>query len=154
MGSGTDRPASQALIATILSEYHEPHRKDLMRLNELVGHSGDGILAATFLEFRALLEMHMFKEEMRAFPMIEQGSSNLLGELAEDLMREHDLIREKAAHMKSALSQFVLADPSAADSELQLRAETFFLALDEHSRIEDDELFGGLLDSRIAHPIA
>jgi hypothetical protein len=43
-------------------------------------------------ELRAIgnaLEQHMFKEEMRLFPMMEQGGNTLIGLLIEDLHREH-----------------------------------------------------------------
>jgi len=75
-----------ALIALILERYHEPHRADLERLFGIAQKLAEEDLAAEVAALQELLELHMFKEEARAFPMIEQGGSGLLGHLAADMM--------------------------------------------------------------------
>ena len=45
----------------------------------------------------------MFKEEMRLFPMMEQGGNTLIGLLIEDLHREH-VAHEKAMNALSSLA--------------------------------------------------
>lgn len=130
-----------ALIDHIHTRFHEGHRQALPELLAMVATVeargiGDGLVA----ELRAIgnaLEQHMIKEEMRLFPMMEQGGNTLIVLLIEDLHREHvahghamDAVRAHLhmlteAHSKDlALQQLIRAlDDLARELALHLRAE-------------------------------
>jgi pimeloyl-ACP methyl ester carboxylesterase len=88
-----------ALIDRIQSRFHEGHRQALPELLAMAANVeacgiGDGLVEALHAIGDAL-EQHMFKEEMRLFPMMEQGGNTLIGLLIEDLHREH-VVHENA----------------------------------------------------------
>ena len=139
---------SAALIESILKAYHEPHRKDLTVLLRLSERLGESRLIDAVSELSELLENHMFKEEMRAFPMIEQGSSALLGELAEDMMREHLIISEKVGKLRELVSNLNPERETKVFGEFQSRLNQFLAQLEEHASVEDEKLFGPALSMR------
>lgn len=154
MSEDNSRPQCQALIAEIVSTYHEAHRRDLPTLLALSQGLDNAVLAHGFSALRELLEMHMFKEEMRTFPMLQQGSSALLGELADNMMSEHDLIRARVDELQQCLAALSAQDTRPLLAQLMGEAGRFFEQLEEHARIEDEQLFGPLLARRSSTPIA
>lgn len=148
MNSATSADRS-ALIKLILERYHEPHREDLARLRKLAEELANADLEADVVALHELLELHMFKEEMRAFPMIEQGSSGLMGHLAADMMEEHERVEALSAQLQQRIFALPRDGAGSSLSELNAVATRFFSDLAEHARLEDDRLFRPLL----THPI-
>jgi len=142
-----------ALIALILERYHEPHRADLERLQEIALELAEEVLAGEVAALRELLELHMFKEEMRAFPMIEQGGSGLLGHLAADMMEEHERIERQAGQLERRIAALAPADRGNGIAELHGVASRFFSDLAAHARLEDEQLFRPLLARRTRAPV-
>jgi regulator of cell morphogenesis and NO signaling len=135
-----------ALIEHIVTRYHEGHRRALPALLALAARvEAPGIGPGLADDLRAIgqaLEQHMFKEEMRLFPMMEQGGNTLIGRLIEDLHREH-------VDHEAAMDSF---RTRLHDSQAACVGEPTFLALVEgidafaaelaaHIRAEDSELF-------------
>jgi regulator of cell morphogenesis and NO signaling len=112
--------AARALIAHIVERFHETHRRDLRMIATLareLGPSGAD-LAEHLASMAAALELHMFKEEMRLFPMMEQGGGPMIGLLIDDLERDHRA-HEQAVSQLEALTAALSADPDhegAADA--------------------------------------
>lgn len=145
MSSETARQAS-ALIDHIQTRFHDGHRQALPELLAMAAMVeargvGDGLVDA----LRAIgdaLEQHMFKEEMRLFPMMEQGGNTLIGRLIEDLQHEHVAHESAMDGLRARLG--TLADVQGAGAVLEpfrrgLDGLASELAL--HIRAEDEELF-------------
>jgi regulator of cell morphogenesis and NO signaling len=135
-----------ALIEHIQTRFHEGHRRalpELLRLAEAV--EARGIDEGLGDELRAIgnaLELHMFKEEMRLFPMMEQGGNTLIGRLIEDLQREH--VEHKGAMNVFRARLAALSEASSVDPALQQLVQgvdDLTNELASHMRAEDDELF-------------
>jgi regulator of cell morphogenesis and NO signaling len=137
---------AQALIEQIQSRYHDAHRQalpPLLAMAQAVEAGGglDGITA----DFQALadtLELHMFKEEMRLFPMMEQGGNTLIEQLIDDLHAEHaehdDMLHglqgrlDAVGTTQAAHPAFVALRQAFHDLRNELR---------EHIQAEDEVLF-------------
>lgn len=136
-----DTPAADdapALIAHIVERFHETHRRELPALLALAGEAGASAaaLAEHLASMAGALELHMFKEEMRLFPMMEQGGSTLIGLLIDDLAREHRAHDEAIARLEA------LAGALPATAGVLRAGVTRFVAdLGEHMRLEDEVLF-------------
>jgi regulator of cell morphogenesis and NO signaling len=135
-----------ALAAFIVERFHEAHRRDLPRVIELAGrvvdHDASPALRVRLRRMAADLEAHMFKEEMRLFPMIEQGGGPLLGHLIDDMVGEHRQHEEAVAEVRGLLAAAAAA-PGAEAGMASLRSaiEALFTDLAEHVRLEDEVLF-------------
>jgi regulator of cell morphogenesis and NO signaling len=155
MTSTTPRDALE-LIEYVLERFHETHRRELpeilglARALEAAVGPADGLnelaeLAELTKQLKTMgnaLEEHMFKEEMRLFPMMEQGGNSLIGHLIDDMHAEHLSHRDEIARIELRLSR--LAVPAGAESELlALRAAVaqLFDDLAQHIDVEDDVLF-------------
>jgi hypothetical protein len=79
------------LIAHILARFHETHRAELPELVALAKAHAPGLLGP-LQDLAVALELHMFKEEARLFPMMEQGGNTLIGHLIEDLTAEWSVL--------------------------------------------------------------
>ncbi|MBB1073984.1 hemerythrin domain-containing protein, partial [Rhodoferax sp. 4810] len=96
-------------------------------------------------ELQALLvelEAHMFKEEMRLFPMMEQGGNTLIGLLIDDMMQEHARHSLDTADMTARLNALVV--PQAQQTTLaSVKAgwQAFLVELAKHVAAEDEALF-------------
>lgn len=134
-----------ALIAHVLDRFHEGHRRDLPPLiaqaRALAPRVADHLSAMA----RAL-ELHMFKEEARLFPMMEQGGHALIGLLVDDLDAEH------RAHEVAIDALLALVWEPAAES-LREPVQRFVNELQAHVRIEDDVLFRRFPRDRALRPI-
>jgi regulator of cell morphogenesis and NO signaling len=132
------------LIAHILERFHDTHRRELPGLVALARELGaSGAELAGHLDTMAkALDLHMFKEEMRLFPMIEQGGSPLIGHLIDDLAREHRAHDEAIARLEELLAALHVA-PEHVGIAGALRAGVAKLVDDlrQHMHAEDDVLF-------------
>lgn len=133
-----------ALTAHIVERFHETHLRELALLVSLaheLGASGAD-LAEHLASMTSLLERHMFKEEMRLFPMMEQGGNTLIGLLIDDLVREHRAHEEAVARLE-ALTAGLSVLPGREDTTGALRTGVAKLVADlaEHVRLEDEVLF-------------
>jgi regulator of cell morphogenesis and NO signaling len=145
MPNDTARRAS-ALIERIQTTYHDRHRESLPPLLAMAAAlEARGLAEGITAELRAIgdaLEQHMFKEEMRLFPMMEQGGNTLIVQLMDDLHREHDE-HSTALHTWSANLAMLTPPPDGQAGLQALRDATQALLaeLEEHIRTENDELF-------------
>jgi regulator of cell morphogenesis and NO signaling len=133
-----------ALIAHVVERFHETHRRELRTLSALAREPGarGGDLAEHLAAMTTALELHMFKEEMRLFPLMEQGGGALIGLLIDDLERDHRA-HEQAISRLEALSSGLAATPEGAGAADALRAGVNKLVADlrAHMRLEDEVLF-------------
>lgn len=137
---------SAAQIEHILSEFHESHRRDLPALISLARQlPATGTTPSFADELQALmvdLEAHMFKEEMRLFPMMEQGGNTLIGLLIDDLMQEHARHSHHTPQMSARLAALqVPPEHEATLSALTTGWQAFLAELAKHVAAEDDALF-------------
>lgn len=137
---------ASALIEHICTRFHEGHRRALPPLLALTGQvEAQGIALDLTSELRAIgeaLEQHMFKEEMRLFPMMEQGGNTLIGRLIEDLHREHVDHDAAMGGFRARLQGLEAAcgsEPSI--QELVKGVDALAIELAAHIRAEDSELF-------------
>jgi regulator of cell morphogenesis and NO signaling len=134
------------LIEHVLERFHETHRRELPEILRLArGLEAAGGLEGVTEQLKVMgdaLESHMFKEEMRLFPMMEQGGNSLIGHLIYDMHAEHLTHRDEITRIESLLS--CLSAPAGAEIQLlALRAAVakLFDDLDQHIAIEDGVLF-------------
>lgn len=153
--SSSKRHDAAKLIAYVLDRFHETHRRELpeiLRLARALQATGaPPDLADHFAALGEALESHMFKEEMRLFPMMEQGGSSLIGHLIDDMHAEHLAHQEKMARSEALLSGL----PAKLKAETEFAAlrsavDKLFGDLAEHIRVEDDLLFPMFVPPRSA----
>ncbi len=145
MRHDTARRASH-LIEHILTRFHECHRRELPALLVMAGAlEARGLAGGVGDDLRALgdaLERHMFKEEMRLFPMMEQGGNTLIGQLIADLHLEHVEHDDAMARLQARLAGLTAvhgADPGL--DSLRHAVDKLSDDLAQHIHAEDDELF-------------
>lgn len=136
----------EALIAHICDRFHETHRRELPAIlalaRDIEACGAPSGLARSLAAMAMDLEMHMFKEEMRLFPMIEQGGNTLLWQLVDAMRAEHLGQRDQIRQLQSGLS--LLAVPAGCEArlaELRQAAGKLFADLIEHMEVEDQVLF-------------
>mgnify|MGYP000205072840 FL=1 len=137
---------ASAQIDHILTRFHETHRRELPELQakanalEALG-LGPG-LGAEVQAMAQALERHMFKEEMRLFPMMAQGGNTLIGHLIEDLQIDHVEHGDVLGALQARLDG-LRAEPAAEPALAALRQAfaKFSADLREHARTEDELLF-------------
>ena len=136
----------EALIAHICERFHETHRRELPPIvalaRDIEARGAPSGLAQALADTAAELEMHMFKEEMRLFPMMEQGGNTLLWQLVDAMCAEHLGQRDQIRQLQSGLSLLVVpAGCEALLAELRQTAGKLFADLIEHMDVEDEVLF-------------
>jgi regulator of cell morphogenesis and NO signaling len=137
---------ASALIDHIQTRYHEGHRRALPELLIMASALeargvADGIVHALQL-FGAQLEQHMFKEEMRLFPMMEQGGNTLIGQLIADLHREHVEHGDTMQSLRDCIRGLEsLPDADPVLLKLAQGIHTPASELKQHIDTEDDVLF-------------
>lgn len=134
------------LIEYILSEFHEKHRHDLPELIGLAQSLPASPDSPSFAEeLQGLmdeLEAHMFKEEMRLFPMMEQGGNTLMQLLVDDMMQEHVRHGVDTAAMTARLNALVVPQAQQATlAQVKVGWQAFLVELAKHVAAEDDALF-------------
>ena len=141
-------PAAQAatLIEHIQTRYHDTHRRSLALLLPLASQAVALGLEVGLVEQLAsignALEQHMFKEEMRLFPMMEQGGNTLIGRLIEDLHREHGEHLPAVQELQGQLRATDATGPAQPIlAQLVQGVDDFARELAEHIRLEDEVLF-------------
>lgn len=135
-----------ALIEHIQTRFHEGHRRALPELLTLAAAvEAQGIGAGLVDALRAIsheLEQHMFKEEMRLFPMMEQGGNTLIERLIDDLHQEHVAHEEGIASLQALVRELAQAyRTGVALQALAQGVDEFAGELISHIRAEDEELF-------------
>ena len=135
-----------ALIDHIQTRFHDGHRRDLPALLALAAEvEACGIGAELVDALRTIgdhLELHMFKEEMRLFPMMEQGGNTLIERLIEDLHREHGAHLPAALALRSEARRLQARGAShPALHQFVQGIDDFVCELAEHIRLEDEVLF-------------
>jgi regulator of cell morphogenesis and NO signaling len=139
------------LVRHIVDHFHADHRRDLPRIVELAGALPPGVpaeqLAERLLRLSIDLESHQFKEEMRLFPMIEQGGSPLLGHLVDDMMAEHRAHEHAIGELRGCYDRLPDATRNgAAGRALKSALDGFFAELADHVHAEDEVLFSRFAD--------
>lgn len=134
------------LVAHILTHFHEIHRRELPGIVALARRLDDGgatpALADEIDSLAQALEMHMFKEEMRLFPMMEQGGNTLIPQLIDDMQAEHLCHADVTADLRRRMAA-LQAPAGAAPEVAALRAALgkLFDDLEQHVHVEDELLF-------------
>lgn len=133
------------LVEHVLERFHEAHRRDLPRIvalaHDVEAGAGPAGFAAPFAALAEALEMHMFKEEMRLFPMMEQGGNSLIVRLIDDMQAEHGLHGDEIAHIEALLQAVPAAGAGSALASLRTAWTGFLADLAEHTQLEDERLF-------------
>lgn len=144
--SGPDQHVVEELIGRILDRFHDTHRRELPVIvglaSEVEAHGLTPGLAEALQGLAEALDQHMFKEEARLFPMMQQGGNNLIEALMDDMHSEHlahaALLRDLEARVSGA-SAPAGAEEAARALQAAWRKLTDDLA--EHVRLEDEVLF-------------
>ena len=134
------------MIEHIQTRYHDAHRRALGLLvaqaGQLTALGPDVGLLEHLVSIGEALEQHMFKEEMRLFPMMEQGGNTLIRHLIVDLHREHGDHLPALQDFQRQLRAIQAAGPM---HERLVRfihgVDDFAGELAEHIRLEDEVLF-------------
>jgi regulator of cell morphogenesis and NO signaling len=134
------------LIDHNLTRFHEIHRRELPVIvalaRELEGTGATPTLADDLDVMANALEMHMFKEEMRLFPMMEQGGNTLIAHLIADMRAEHLSHANVVAELEGRMADLV----APAGTEPEVAALSGALAklfddLKQHVHLEEEVLF-------------
>lgn len=139
-------PTVDALIDHILTRYHETHRREMPVIVQLArGMDLSGVaprLADDLAALTKALDLHMFKEEMRLFPMMEQGGNTLISRLIDDMQSEHLRHAETVAALEQQVA--TLRGMLSADPKLQALVGALGKLtsdLRQHMQLEDEVLF-------------
>ena len=88
------------------------------------------------------LEMHMFKEEMRLFPMMEQGGNTLIVHLIDDMQAEHLDHADVVAELEHRMADLVAPAGTEPDvAALRAAVAKLFDDLAQHVQLEETVLF-------------
>jgi regulator of cell morphogenesis and NO signaling len=133
--------STNALLAQIIDRFHEGHRRDLGALIEQA-QALDAVGAVPAVTdavaaFAEALEQHMFKEEARLFPMMEQGGNTLIVHLIDAMRAEYRGHEEHAAALQALVDDLTV--PAAVPFRATFAALLTELA--EHVRAEEEILF-------------
>lgn len=133
--------AACRLIEQIETRFHEGHRRAFEPLRAQGAAAGPE-LAAEMQQLFAALAQHMFKEEMRLFPMMQQGGHRLIVQLIDDLHADHADHGAAMAALCGRL-QGLATDPAraAALQPLQQGLQALASELALHIQTEEEQLF-------------
>lgn len=136
----------QELVDHIIANFHDAHRRDLAVIMSLAGAVETCVpgssIGASLSVMRKILEQHMFKEEMRLFPLMLQGGNGLIGRLLDDMQAEHNEHRRTARSLRVAMAELLATGAAAQEIALLHDAVMRLLeSLEQHMSIEDDVLF-------------
>jgi regulator of cell morphogenesis and NO signaling len=151
-GAVSDVPQdSAALIAHILTRYHETHRRELPELVRLAAkvearHAGHPAvprgLQQLLQDTAEALEEHMLKEEQVLFPLMQAGGHPMIHMPIGMMRHEHDEHGGRLAQLE-ALTHDCVAPPEACASWQALYVGLRKLVDDvrEHVHLENNVLF-------------
>jgi regulator of cell morphogenesis and NO signaling len=137
---------TDALLARIVERFHEGHRRDLAALiahaQALDAAGAVPAMADAVTALAEALEQHMFKEEARLFPMMEQGGNALIGQLIDAMRAEHRDHEDRVTWLQARVESLTVT-ASAAPAAAAFRAifATLLAEVAEHVRAEDEILF-------------
>jgi regulator of cell morphogenesis and NO signaling len=142
-----DKPSSATeLIAQVMARFHDVHREELPAIVALARSlDAQGVsppLAEALQAMAQALELHMFKEEMRLFPMMEQGGNTLIVPVMDDLHAEHRSHRDAMAQLDALLADALA--PAGHEADLAALRQAVAKLLDDvaqHIEVEDGQLF-------------
>ncbi len=139
-------PQVIALIEHIQTRYHEGHRRVIPELLVLAAAAEacgiDDALVDELAAFGDALERHMFKEEMRLFPMMEQGGNTLIVHLIDDMQAEHLDHAEVVAELEHRMADLVAPAGTEPDvAALRAAVAKLFDDLAQHVQLEETVLF-------------
>lgn len=151
-GAHAEAPSDpQALIAHILTRYHEVHRRELpelIRLAERVEarHRGHpqvpAGLAALLREVADEMEQHMQKEEQVLFPLMQRGGHPMLAQPIAQMRAEHDEHGERLRRIETLTHDAVPpADACPTWRALYLGLAKLGDDLMNHIHLENNVLF-------------
>jgi regulator of cell morphogenesis and NO signaling len=137
---------TDSLVAHVLERFHETHRRDLppiLAITAELRRRGVGeVLASQVEALAAHLESHMFREEMRLFPMMAQGGNALIKLLVDDMSTEHVQQRRAISRISLQLADLAVAGGAAPEvAQLQAALGKLFDDLHQHMQFEDELLF-------------
>ena len=145
--AGMSVPSTAAeLIDHILTRFHETHRRELPGIvalaRELEGKGATPTLADDLDVMAKALEMHMFKEEMRLFPMMEQGGNTLIVHLIDDMQAEHLDHADVVAELEHRMADLMAPAGTEPDvAALRAAVAKLFDDLAQHVQLEETVLF-------------
>jgi regulator of cell morphogenesis and NO signaling len=145
-----------AVIAFILTRFHEPLRRDLpdlvrraRRIENSPGEHRPVGLADHLEQIRLSVESHLAKEEKILFPLIAAGRGTNALMPIRVMMAEHDDHAQNLRRTRELTGDFALpAGASAAWRDLYRDLERLEADLAEHIDLENDVLFTRALANR------
>ncbi|MDQ0464419.1 regulator of cell morphogenesis and NO signaling [Caulobacter ginsengisoli] len=147
---------SASLIGLILTQYHEPHRRELPQAIALARkveamHAAEPECPRGLADLLTFmlddLESHQQREEQVLFPMILAGGSPMIRFPVQRMMAEHEDVEAQLLQLRT-LTQDFSHPPGACATWRALTALCRKLDVDlrEHMQIENQVLFAPFLD--------
>ena len=143
--------ATGPLIDHILSRYHDRHRDTLpdlaalaLKVERVHGDSPDVPtgLGAVIEDVSRALDLHMQKEELMLFPVMQAGPSPVLAMRIAVMRADHHDIHARVAQIGTLTANLTLPDHACRSwRDLYQGLAEFIADLNEHMRLEDDVLF-------------
>ena len=146
------------LIEFILSDYHQPLREELPRLETMARkvfsvhrEKAEAMLSdllSTVEGLKAELEQHMAKEEQILFPMIRQGQGAMADGPISVMRHEHDSAGSALARLRTLTHDYEVPEGACNTwRALWHGLEALEQALHEHIHLENNILFPRALSS-------
>ena len=150
--AGRDAPSeTPALIAHILSRYHDTHRAELawliplaQRVETVHGDHGSAPLGLTnaLIALNSELGSHMQKEEQVLFPMMQQGGHPMIGHPIAMIRHEHDDATTLLQRIEQTTHNLALPDGACGSwTALYTGLRKFCDDLVTHIHLENTVLF-------------
>lgn len=150
--AGRDAPSeTPALIAHILSRYHDTHRAELawliplaQRVETVHGDHDNAPLGLTeaLIALNAELDSHMQKEEQVLFPMMQQGGHPMIGHPIAVMRHEHDDTTKLLQRIEQITHNLALPDGACGSwTALYTGLRKFCDDLVTHIHLENTVLF-------------
>lgn len=148
-----ERPPQEtnALIAYILSRYHDTHRRELPALVKLARkvetrHAAHPEvprgLADALQRLLGEIEVHMKKEELILFPAMRRHPGGALGAPITQMRHDHDDHAEQLRDLEAKTGNFIVPEGACGSWQaLYAGLDKFHGDMMEHVRIENDVLF-------------
>lgn len=152
VAAGRDAPSeTPALIAHILSRYHDTHRAELawliplaQRVETVHGDQDSAPLGLTdaLIALNSELDSHMQKEEQVLFPMMQQGGHPMIGHPIAVMRHEHDDATTLLQRIEQTTHNLALPDGACGSwTALYTGLRKFCDDLVTHIHLENTVLF-------------